>query len=150
MYEYSCRILRVVDGDTVDVDIDLGFGIWKKKERIRLYGIDTPESRTSDKEEKIYGNYAKQVVECWLPVGTMQTLVTQKDESGKYGRILGQFKVYDMHSGKDIILNEWMIENHIGVKYHGQSKEDVEAEHLENRKNVNLDLGFLLSEEKEE
>ncbi len=150
MYEYNCRILRVVDGDTVDVDIDLGFGIWKKKERIRLYGIDTPESRTSDKEEKIYGNYAKQVVECWLPVGTMQTLVTQKDGAGKYGRILGQFKVYDMHSGKDIILNEWMIENHIGVKYHGQSKEDVEAEHLENRKNVNLDLGFLLSEEKEE
>ena len=150
MYEYNCRILRVVDGDTVDVDIDLGFGIWKKKERIRLYGIDTPESRTSDKEEKIYGNYAKQVVECWLPVGTMQTLVTQKDESGKYGSILGQFKVYDMHKGEYIILNDWMIENHIGVKYHGQSKEDVEAEHLENRKNVNLDLGFLLSEEKEE
>ena len=59
MYEYNCKIVRVVDGDTVDVDIDLGFGIWKKKERIRLYGIDTPESRTSDKEEKIYGNYVE-------------------------------------------------------------------------------------------
>ena len=42
MYEYRCKILRVIDGDTVDVDIDLGFGVWMNKERIRLYGIDTP------------------------------------------------------------------------------------------------------------
>ena len=51
MYTYSCKILRVVDGDTVDVDIDLGFGVWMVKQRIRLYGVDTPESRTRDKEE---------------------------------------------------------------------------------------------------
>ena len=149
MYEYNCKIVRVVDGDTVDVDIDLGFGIWKKKERIRLYGIDTPESRTSDKEEKIYGNYAKQVVQNWLPVGTTQTLATQKDGAGKYGRILGQFIVYDINRGENMILNEWMVENYIGVKYHGQSKQDVEAEHLENRKKVNLDVGFMLSEKEE-
>ena len=55
MYEYSCNILRVIDCDTVDVDIDLGFGVWMHKERIRLYGIDTPESRTRDKVEKIFG-----------------------------------------------------------------------------------------------
>ena len=55
MYEYRVKILRVVDGDTVDVDIDLGFGVWMHKERVRLYGIDTPESRTRDKEEKKYG-----------------------------------------------------------------------------------------------
>ena len=52
MYEYKCKIDRVVDGDTVDVDIDLGFGIWLRKERVRLYGIDTPECRTRDLEEK--------------------------------------------------------------------------------------------------
>ena len=52
MYEYRCRIDRVVDGDTVDVDIDLGFGVWLRKERVRMYGIDTPESRTRDLEEK--------------------------------------------------------------------------------------------------
>ena len=52
MYEYRVKILRVVDGDTVDVDIDLGFGVWMHKERVRLYGIDTPESRTRDLEEK--------------------------------------------------------------------------------------------------
>ena len=55
MYEYSCTIRKVVDGDTVDVDIDLGFGIWMKKQRIRLFGMDTPESRTRDLEEMKYG-----------------------------------------------------------------------------------------------
>ena len=54
MYEYRAKLLRVIDGDTVDVDIDLGFGVWMHKERIRLYGIDTPESRTRDKVEKIF------------------------------------------------------------------------------------------------
>ena len=55
MYEYKCKILRVVDGDTVDVDIDLGFGVWMHKERVRMMGIDTPESRTRDKVEKLFG-----------------------------------------------------------------------------------------------
>ena len=49
MYEYKCKLVKVVDGDTIDVDIDLGFGVWMRNQRIRLYGIDTPESRTSDK-----------------------------------------------------------------------------------------------------
>ena len=59
MYEYRVKIVRVVDGDTVDVDIDLGFGVWLKKQRVRLYGIDTPESRTRDLVEKRFGNMAK-------------------------------------------------------------------------------------------
>ena len=59
MYEYRCEIVKVIDGDTVDVDIDLGFGVWLRKERIRLRGIDTPESRTRDVEEKKYGLLAK-------------------------------------------------------------------------------------------
>ena len=66
MYEYNVRLVRVVDGDTVDVDIDLGFGIWLHKERIRLYGIDTPESRTRDLEEKKYGKLATKFVERFL------------------------------------------------------------------------------------
>ena len=55
MHEYKCKLVKVVDGDTIDVDIDLGFGVWLRNQRIRMYGIDTPESRTSDKVEKIYG-----------------------------------------------------------------------------------------------
>ena len=95
MHEYNCTIRRVVDGDTVDVDIDLGFDMWIHNERVRLYGIDTPESRTRDLEEKKAGIYAKQCVEAFLPVGSTQTLKTYKDKVGKYGRILGEFIIFD-------------------------------------------------------
>ena len=61
MYEYKCKIRKVVDGDTVDVDIDLGFGVWLRKQRVRLVGIDTPESRTKDLQEKKYGLDRKRV-----------------------------------------------------------------------------------------
>ena len=59
MYEYRAKLVKIVDGDTVDVDIDLGFGVWLKNERVRIMGIDTPESRTRDKVEKIFGLAAK-------------------------------------------------------------------------------------------
>lgn len=132
MYEYKCKILRVIDGDTVDIDIDLGFGIWMHKERVRLFGIDTPESRTRDKEEKKYGLMSKQFVKDHLPVGSSQTLVTIKDATGKFGRILGKFKL-----NNNKILNEVMIEQNYAVAYHGQSKDDIQEEHLKNRKILN-------------
>jgi len=133
MYEYRCKILRIVDGDTVDVDIDLGFGMWIHKERVRIYGLDTPESRTRDKIEKQFGLFAKEYVKSFLPVGSMQTLVTEKDKTGKFGRILGKFKVYDAKEDRQMFLSDIMIREHIGVAYHGQSKDDIEAEHLKNR-----------------
>ena len=136
MHEYRCKIVKVIDGDTVDVDIDLGFGIWMKKERIRLYGIDTPESRTRDKVEKKYGLISKEAVLSYLPLDSMQTLRTQKDKAGKFGRILGEFVIYDSFKDRQTTLNEWMIEQHLAVAYHGQSKDDIENEHLENRKLV--------------
>ena len=136
MYEYNCKILRVIDGDTVDVDIDLGFGIWMHKERIRLHGIDTPESRTRDKIEKIFGFEAKRMVQTWLPVGSNQTLVTTKDKSGKFGRVLGKFIIFDGRNDRVSTLNEWMVENHYAVAYHGQSKESVANEHLKNYQKI--------------
>ena len=157
MYEYRCKIDRVVDGDTVDVDIDLGFGIWLRKERVRLYGIDTPECRTRDLEEKKYGLAAKSFVQDLLPVGSMQTLRTRKDDKGKFGRILGEFVVYDavtdsskrqanyaegrlglIIDGTGKTLNQIMIDRHYGVEYHGQSKQDIAEEHLKNRELVKL------------
>jgi len=138
MYEYRCKIVRVVDGDTADVDIDLGFGVWLKKQRIRFYGIDTPESRTSDDVEKIYGKAASAFVESYLPVNSVQTLITHKDAVGKYGRILGQFKCYDSEIDAWIILNDLMIEKHHAVAYHGQSKEDIAEELIKNRELVEL------------
>ena len=138
MYEYKCKIDRVVDGDTVDVDIDLGFGIWLRKERVRLYGIDTPECRTRDLEEKKYGLAAKSFVQDLLPVGSMQTLRTRKDDKGKFGRILGEFVVYDTLVDALRTLNQIMIDRHYGVEYHGQSKQDIAEEHLRNRKLLTL------------
>ena len=133
MYEYKCTIVKVIDGDTVDVDIDIGFGVWLKKQRIRLYGIDTPESRTRDLEEKKYGLIAKEFVEASLPVGSTRTLTTVKDKTGKYGRILGKFKAFDSYTDAWVNLNQWMIIKHLGVEYHGQSKEDIAEQHLANR-----------------
>ena len=138
MFEYSCTIIKVVDGDTVDVDIDLGFGVWLKKQRIRLYGIDTPESRTRDLEEKKYGNAAKAFVLAHLPVGETRTLITVQDKTGKYGRILGKFKAYDPDLDAWVNMNQWMIIKHLGVEYHGQSKEEIEEQHLKNREFVDV------------
>ena len=88
MHEYKIDVLRVVDGDTVDVDIDLGFSTWLKKQRIRLYGIDTPESRTRDLEEKKYGKMAGNFLEDAIKDAEVVSLRTYKDAKGKYGRIL--------------------------------------------------------------
>ena len=133
MYEYRCKILRVIDGDTADVDIDLGFGVWLHKERVRFAGIDTPESRPRDKVEKKYGLAAKAFVQKYLPKGSSQILVTQKDGTGKFGRILGKFKLED-----GTILNELMIQKYHAVSYFGQSKDDIAEAHIKNREKVKI------------
>ena len=134
MHEYNCTIRRVVDGDTVDVDIDLGFGIWVHNERVRLYGIDTPESRTRDLEEKKAGLFAKDVVLHYLPEGSKQILRTHKDKVGKYGRVLGEFVIYDGLADRQTTINQFMIDHKIGVEYSGKSKDEIVKQHIENRK----------------
>ena len=134
MHEYNCTIRRVVDGDTVDVDIDLGFGIWIHNERVRLYGIDTPESRTRDLEEKKAGLFAKDVVLHYLPEGSKQVLRTHKDKVGKYGRVLGEFVIYDSLADRQTTINQFMIDHKIGVEYSGKSKDEIVKQHIENRK----------------
>ena len=127
MYEYSCKITRVVDGDTVDCILDLGFSILHKC-RVRLYGIDTPESRTRDKDEKARGKIASKFLKDAIDNGKKVILRSKlKDSKGKYGRVLGEIVV------DDININVSMIENYLAVAYFGQSKDDIEAEHLVNR-----------------
>ena len=129
MYEYNCKIVRIIDGDTVDVNIDLGFAVWLNKQRIRLFGVDTPESRTRDAVEKKFGILAKNFVKGRLPVGSMQILRTRLDDSrGKFGRILGEFVL------EETTLNQLLIVTNNGVPYFGQSKEEIEKAHLENRR----------------
>ena len=135
MYEYKAKVLRVVDGDTVDVDIDLGFGIWMKKERVRMMGIDTPESRTRDKVEKTFGLASKNRLKELLPVGSIAVLKTEidrsgEDKKGKFGRILGDFLIEDKRA-TDILIEEGHA-----VAYFGGSKEEIEMKHMANREKL--------------
>jgi len=131
MYEYRVKIVKIVDGDTVDVDIDLGFGVWLKKERIRMFGIDTPESRTRDLDEKKYGLMAKEYITRLLDDEGGIVLKTHKDAEGKYGRILGE--LWRTTDFADTSINDLMIKNHHAVSYHGQSKDDIAEQHIVNR-----------------
>jgi micrococcal nuclease len=141
MYEYKCKILRVVDGDTVDIDIDLGFGIWIHRERVRIMGIDTPESRTRDLLEKQFGLASKARLKELLPVGSIQILKTEIDKSGedkkgKFGRVLGDFLVERKVSGayeQNVKVTSILVEEGYAVKYFGQNKADIATAHLANR-----------------
>lgn len=134
MYTYRATVLRVVDGDTVDVDLDLGFGIWLRNERVRIMGIDTPESRTTDEVEKVFGLAAKARLKELL--GESAILKTQvakdgTDMKGKFGRILGDFVAPDGRMVSSILIEEGHA-----VDYFGGSKEDVQAQHAANRKRL--------------
>ena len=133
MYEYSCGITRIVDGDTVDAEIDLGFDIIYKS-RVRLYGIDTPESRTRDLDEKARGKLAAKFLSDAILHADTLVIQTKLDKKGKFGRVLGVL----VADGVD--LNQALIDNHLAVAYTGQSKDDIEAQHLANKEEL-LKLG---------
>ena len=134
MYEYKVNILKVVDGDTVDVDIDLGFGCWLRNERVRIVGIDTPESRTSDRVEKVFGEAAKQrLVSLLSSEAILISQVSKMGENmkGKFGRILGDFRTIN-----DQVISTTLMEEGHAVAYHGGDKDAVQAQHLKNRQRL--------------
>jgi micrococcal nuclease len=133
---YKATVERVVDGDTIDVMLDLGFSIYQKG-RVRLTGIDTPESRTRDKVEKKYGLAAKQFLVDW--VAKYPYILVESSEKGKFGRILG--RLYD--PDKTECWNDMAIESYHAVPYQGQSKDDIKLAHLENRKRL-TESGFVI------
>ena len=115
MYEYAVnKIVKIVDGDTIDIEIDLGFSL-TKKERVRLAGIDTPESRTRDLDEKAEGLLAKSFLEKQLDEAVDLRVKTEKD--GKYGRMLGW-----LHDGNKNI-NKYMVLKGYAWEYDGGKKE---------------------------
>lgn len=133
LYQYQVNIRRVIDGDTVDVDIDLGFGIILRDQRVRIQGIDTPECRTKDLEEKMFGRAAKHFVQGLLPENSTQVMKTILDKDGdvtkgKFGRILADFYISD---GK--MLSDAIMDAHHGVPYEGGDKSLLEAMHQANR-----------------
>jgi micrococcal nuclease len=134
MYTYKVEIVRVVDGDTVRVDIDLGFDMWMKDVSVRLKGIDTPETRTVDPQEKYYGQLAKEALEALLSNRDifLNVFGTGKD---KYGRILGHFlcRPDDVHANS---INARLVEEYHAVAYYGQSKTNIKAAHMHNRQRL--------------
>ena len=133
--EYDVRVIKVVDGDTVDVDINLGFGVTLTDERVRIMGIDTPESRTSDKVEDLFGEAAKARLKELMKHGGK--LITTEDKhgedmKGKFGRILGDFYV-ERYEGKKERVTDILIEEGHAVAYFGGSKEEVQMKHMANR-----------------
>ena len=135
MYEYSCTVDRVVDGDTIDVTLDLGFDILFKS-RVRLYAIDTPESRTRDKDEKARGKLASAYLQNAIDTAKQVVIKTKlKDSRGKYGRVLGSV----ICDGIDI--NKAMVDGYYAVAYYGQNKQEVEETHLLNRAKL-IELGL--------
>lgn len=114
---YSARLQRVVDGDTCDALIDLGFDTWVKK-RIRFFGVDTWESRTRNLEEKKKGLAAKEYVKDLLENSDEGKFLLKSHGVGKYGRVLGELFV----KGHDISVNELLKENGHAYEYDGGKK----------------------------
>ena len=148
--EYIYRVSsleKVVDGDTIDVTLDLGFDVCTRQ-RVRLLGIDTPESRTSDKEEKKFGLLSKKKLKEWC----LKAIASEKDDieielrcpesdsRGKFGRILAEVWIFE--DGVWTNVNKWLCDEGYAVPYTGQNKKDVEDLHMENRKII-IDRGEL-------
>ena len=125
------KVIKIIDGDTIDVMLDLGFDIMYKS-RVRLFGIDTPESRTRDVIEKEYGLMSKKYLTDKLKSAKKISIKTYKgEETGKFGRILGDVFV----DGKSV--NMKMVKEGHAVQYYGQNKSLIEKAHMKNREKLN-------------
>ena len=136
-YEYNATVTEVVDGDTIVIDIDLGFDVMFTNQKVRLLGIDTPESRTSDKVEKVFGVASKDFVKkfvagCKSKVIIRTNISEGTDDSGreKFGRLLGEIVNPDTKE----VLNEQLISKNYAVRYMGENKLIVKDQHMANRK----------------
>ena len=126
-YSYRVKsIKKIIDGDTFDCILDLGFDVLLEA-RVRMMGIDTPESRTRDLVEKKFGLLAKEYLMEKLDGEELIVTTEVDNEKGKFGRILGWVWADGVN------INKQMIIDHMAVAYEGQSKDDVEQEHLKNR-----------------
>tara|TARA_B100000900_G_C20529836_1_gene695833 strand:+ start:408 stop:857 length:450 start_codon:yes stop_codon:yes gene_type:complete len=134
-YSYKATVVRCVDGDSVILDIDCGFDIQLKAQSVRLYGIDTAETRGGTEDLKALGNLAKSYVSQMIPEGSEVLLKTHLDGRGKFGRILAEVfmpEAPDTEGYQPRSLNEILLDELLAVPYHGQSKEEILNQHLIN------------------
>ena len=136
-YEYNATVTEVVDGDTIVIDIDLGFDVVFTAQKVRLLGVDTPESRTSDKVEKAFGTASKDYVKKFIAACKNEVIIRthisdDTDGSGreKFGRLLGEI----VNPETKEVLNELLISNNYAVRYMGENKNNVKELHMANRK----------------
>ena len=135
MYTYKAKLDRVIDGDTIDVNIDLGFDITVHK-RVRLAGIDTPESRTRDLEEKKRGLASKARLIELLDKGR---LVVESKDVGKYGRVLGVLHIYPDDLNLPININNTLVDEGYATEYFGGKKK---TKKVEDPSDLNEDVPF--------
>ena len=134
-YLYKATVVRCIDGDSVIFDIDCGFDVHLKAQSVRLYGIDTAETRGGTPELKVLGNIAKDYVTQMIPVGSEVLLKTHLDRKGKFGRILAEIympETVGVEGYQEKSLNQILLDELLAVPYHGQSKEDIINQHLIN------------------
>ena len=131
MYEYKCKVKRVVDGDTMDVILDLGFDVHHAV-RVRLAGIDTPESRTRDLDEKARGKLSKAFLKESIKGKKIVLKTKIKDSKGKFGRVIAEVWA-EFEKGSLRNINELMIKECYAVKYNAENKALVKEAHLVNR-----------------
>ena len=148
MYTYKANIRSIYDGDSCRVDLDLGMGVWLHNQSIRLYGIDTAEIRGGTPETKALGNLAKDYLRNELTEGCTVMLRTYIDKRGKFGRVLASIYKQEGDGFQTRSLNTALLDMRLAVEYHGQSKKEVMAQHLENVK-YHQELGNILRQDVE-
>ena len=141
MYEYKCKVKRVVDGDTMDVILDLGFSVHHAV-RVRMAGIDTPESRTRDKDEKARGKLSKAFLKESIKGKKIVLKTKIKDAKGKFGRVIAEVWA-EFEKGSLRNINELMIKECYAVKYNAENKALVAEAHLVNRQ-ILIDKGLFV------
>jgi micrococcal nuclease len=131
MYEYKCKVKRVVDGDTMDVILDLGFDVLHAC-RVRLAAIDTPESRTRDLDEKARGKLSKAYLKETIKGKKIVLKTKIKDAKGKFGRVIAEVWA-EFEEGSMRNVNELMIKECYAVRYNAENKALVHDAHMANR-----------------
>jgi micrococcal nuclease len=145
MYEYKCEVKRVVDGDTMDVILDLGFDVLHSV-RVRLAGIDTPESRTRDLDEKARGKLSKAYLKESIKGKKVVLKTRLKDSRGKFGRVIAEVWA-EFEEGSLRNVNELMIKECHAVKYNAENKALVYDAHMANR-DILIEKGLFVPVEK--
>ena len=132
MYEYKFTLTKIIDGDSVKGICDCGFKM-SVAVNGRLYGIDTPESRTRNLITKRYGMMSKDFVKKFFDQG--KSFILKSKSIDKYGRTLAIIT-----NEKGVCLNDELVKNHLAVEYHGQNKKEVQTAHMANRKRLNASI----------